>query len=415
MTFKPQQGKQAAPGVAVNFNSYFLELERLLERLEQAATHYQVLGAEPSASREEIIAAYQQLLHQLFPSYQLAQTLPAELRQRMDQGFARAGQACLHLGDGRRRQEYDTSLQSQEAINKALSRLPVQPVPAAKPVISSPSPQPVPHPADSLKNPPPVSQPVKTPPPVPAVSRQTEAVLESKAFARNEVYTLYGTDQATNRRRCDRLNMSLPVRVTGHEKDGSKWHEMSESVDVSRTGIHLTLSRRVRHNTILHLTLPLPLKLRAHGFHEASYNVYAIVRRIFPLEKGARTVGLEFIGEHPPSGYLEKPWAVCRTRAWKGINRRRHKRVERAEEVTIEFLTDDRQIITRESGITENISRSGARVKVSALPREFDLARIIAPESGFNSVSVITNTYPGQDKGFRLCLQFIEREWPIGA
>src|SRR5205085_8827130 len=126
----------------------------------------------------------------------------------------------------------------------------------------------------------------------------------------------------------DRLKLSIPVRVVGTDRaaDG-KWSEMTETVDVSRTGVRLRMTRPVRYGMVLYLSLPMPAKLRSHGFAGSSYNVYTLVRRIEPPKKGVRVVGLEFIGEHPPPGYLEKPWATFRTRRWTGDERRRARRV----------------------------------------------------------------------------------------
>ena len=64
------------------------------------------------------------------------------------------------------------------------------------------------------------------------------------------------------------------------------------------------MRKRLTHGSVVHVTLPLPTKLRSHGFSEAGYNMYAIVRRVEPLADGFRITGLEFIGATPPADYL---------------------------------------------------------------------------------------------------------------
>ena len=118
-----------------------------------------------------------------------------------------------------------------------------------------------------------------------------------------------------NRRRVERFKLNVPARVTGYDRNGGKWHEMTETIDVSRTGVRLRLRRRVKHGTVLFVTLPLPTKLRGHGFSEQSYNVYTLVRRVEPPRQGVRAVGVEFLGEHPPKGFLDNPSAIFRSGA----------------------------------------------------------------------------------------------------
>jgi len=243
---------------------------------------------------------------------------------------------------------------------------------------------------------------ISGPPKQPLAPDQPEAPSESSQTAAEK-----------NRRRCERFKLSLPTRVVGHDRKTGKWHEVTETINVSRTGLRLRLRRRVRHGTVLYLTLPLPWKLRQHGHAEPTYNVYALVRQVEPPKKGMRTVGLEFYGEYPPPGYLEKPWTVYRTQKWTGIERRRKPRDFRAEAVWLEYLNEALQVISQEGGRTENVSRSGARICVMAPPAEFDLVKVIAPDAGFESLAILTNRHLEKDGFERLCVQFVEREWPV--
>jgi hypothetical protein len=138
------------------------------------------------------------------------------------------------------------------------------------------------------------------------------------------VFTKAPVKQNVERRRCERFKLTVPVLIAGYESSGGKWQEVTKTIDVSRIGVAIRMRRRLKHGLVVHITLPLPAKLRSHGFSEAGYNMYAIVRRVEPLIDGMRVVGLEFIGATPPGDYLYKPWATFRTQKmeWTGAKAR---------------------------------------------------------------------------------------------
>lgn len=212
-----------------------------------------------------------------------------------------------------------------------------------------------------------------------------------------------------NRRRCERFKLAIPVRVTGFDRKNGKWTEMSKTLDVSRTGVTLKLGRRVRHGMVVHAVLPLPIKLRSHGYSDSSFRVYALVRRIDPAAGGQRIVALEFVGEQPPSGFLEKPWAVFREKNWKGIARRREPREERNDIVTVEFLDHESQSLGQELALCENRSPSGMRVRLRKTPPEFDLLRVVCLNAGIEKIAVVSNRFVGHDGAERLCLRYTDR------
>jgi hypothetical protein len=164
---------------------------------------------------------------------------------------------------------------------------------------------------------------------------------------------------------------------------------------------------------VVHVTLPLPLKLRSHGFSEPGYNMYAIVRRVELAEDGFRVVGLEFLGAHPPGGYLYNPWATFRTQQWAGAERRREPRVERAEPVMIHFLNESMQTISYEMTVTENLSLSGARVIIKSDPPDFDVVRMTGLKRRFEGLALLRNRFTGEDNSERICLKFIDNKWPM--
>ncbi|HZS07785.1 MAG TPA: PilZ domain-containing protein [Blastocatellia bacterium] len=216
-----------------------------------------------------------------------------------------------------------------------------------------------------------------------------------------------------NRRRCPRSGLNLPVRVTGHDRRSGQWVEMTYSLNVSRAGVRLCLDRKVRHGQVVQLMLPLPLQMRQHGHADPGYKVYALVRRVEPPKEGKRVVGLEFLGENPPPRYADTPWALFRAAEWKGPGRRRARRGLRSEPVWLQYLNSELKVVEQGGGRTEDVSRGGVRVCVQPPAVDFDLVRVMAVESGFESLAAVTNRYLKEDGLVRLCLQFIGGEWPV--
>lgn len=363
-----------------------MELGRLLDRVERSTTHYQILGLEWSASYEQVNLSYQEIMALFYPSYTIGETMLGEMTSRVERAFNKASQAFAVLACFNRRKEYDAALHS--IANKPDQTMPLQsqgprPRAAAKPAL---------------------------PPPVEPSGQEISL---NRQEPQRKIYSEFTRKSDDNRRRCERFKLTIPARVVGYDRKSGKWSEMSETVDVSRTGITLRLRGRVRHGMVLFVTLPLPTKLRGHGLTDSGYNVYVLVRRVEPPKKGVRIIGLEFLGEHPPAGYLEKPWAVFRTKKWVGTERRRASRIERSEMVKLEYFNEHLDLLAREETKTENLSRSGFRALVTSAPIEFDLVKVICSSRRFECLATLRNRFIGKDGRERLCLQFIDKEWPL--
>src|SRR5262245_20854941 len=272
-------------------SSYYLEIYYLLERVASSKTHYQALGLERSATSEEVVRAYHQavkLLHH--PNRKIQVSLPEDMRERIDQIFDKASQAFFVLTDANKRMEYDRSLARK-------------PRSSARPTVYEP--QEVTS-SGKLR----VAKEEKTPERV-ALVENAEPVRQASAVS-----------HPFERRRTERVQLSLPVFVVGHDQSGSKWRDTARTIDVSQAGASIAMNCRPRHGQILHVRLPMPGNLRAHGHSEPGYSVYAIVRRIELPLGGSRLVGVEFLGESPPAEFLEKPWASFRPMEWIGRDRR---------------------------------------------------------------------------------------------
>src|SRR5205085_1831639 len=188
----------------------------------------------------------------------------------------------------------------------------------------------------------------------------------------------------------------------------------TQTVNVSRTGLRLRLRRRLQQGNVLHLMLPLPVKLRSHGYYDSTYKVYALVRRVEPVKGGEQILGLEFLGEEPPAGFLDKPWAVFNLKSWKGAERRRETRMEKPEVVLIEYLSEEMHLLGNDMVLTENYSRGGMRVRLQEPPPEFFIIRVYGPGNAEPHMAVVRNRYLGTDNCERLCLSYIDPHTTMG-
>ncbi|HXU35688.1 MAG TPA: PilZ domain-containing protein [Blastocatellia bacterium] len=380
-------------------SAYYLEIDYLLERVEGATTHYQTLGLERSAAADEVISAYQKSVAVLHPSYyKVRAAVPDDMLVRVDQAFKKLSQAFADLTDLNKRTQYDVALNSRlsttrqrDAVEGHRSNPPAAPQKPQKPE----KPEKKDRVQENAQG--------------PAVAAEIRVSPELRA-----VFTRSSKQPATlERRRCERFKLSVPALVAGYESEGGKWQEVTKTINVSRMGVAVWLRRQVKHGLVVHITLPLPTKLRSHGFAEPGYNMYAIVRRVEPLIEGRRVVGLEFIGATPPTDFLHKPWSTFRTQKWAGPDRRREPRERRAEPVAVEYLDEEMKRISREAALTEDVSLSGARVRVKSPPAHFEFVRVTSPKLSFSGLALLRNQWIGEDGFKRLCLQFVDQKWPM--
>ncbi|MEW6125488.1 MAG: PilZ domain-containing protein [Acidobacteriota bacterium] len=414
-------------------SEYHLKLSRLLERVESASTHFETLGLDPSASYDDVLHAYYKMLSTFYPVQTVRTSIPQATLEQMDKAFVKASQAFSTLANAHQRKKYQRALimNAKSPLNSSL--------PAAQTAVQYPPLSPV-HSAPALKAPklsPPSHAPVQNLLPTPPIASATPAAAlpappgeaSKKVFtvkprinstpaddplqvnpatSGKQAYSEYSSEwKDGNRRRNQRIKMALPTRVSGYDQHNKKWDEMTQTVDVSRTGVSVKVRRRVRCGNVVYLTLPLPTKLRMHGFAETSFNSYAIVRRVDPIQNGQRIIALEFIGEHPPKGYMEKPWTTFKTQQWNGTERRREKRLSRMEKVSIEYFDDNFRSLAKEETVTENVSGQGMRIFVKYAPFEFDLIRVTSLTRNFESLALVRNRFVGKEGLERLCVQFL--------
>lgn len=335
---------------AEDLSAYYYELEGLLVQVEKAETHYEVLGIDHLATTGEITTAYFRAMLLLDPaSHGLVLDLPETPTPRVALASERVSEAFGTLMDFEDRQLYDGRLFGWEN------------------------------------------------------EEQNEPVQQG-GKSKSKVSPKTKTDARRSRQR---FEIPIPVEVMGYDQNASDWHEVVQSLDLSRSGACILLRRRVLVGNVLYLRLQMPMVLRAHEYIDPIYGTYGIVRWIRPPRDGFRLVGVQFIGELPPLGFRERPWATFHIGKWDGADRREELRTSVSEAIEIEYFDEAEQFIKKDSGFLEDLSASGVRVCAQHPPLEGDLIRITRPKLSLSKYALVRNRFKGRDGYERLCAQFV--------
>ena len=334
-------------------SAYYYELDCLLVQVEKAETHYKVLGIDYLATTDETITAYLKAMILLDPATYGLDLKPSEaLGPRVAVALEPVLAAYQTLMDLDLRLEYDGRLFGWEQEDPGQGK-----------------------------------------------SGQQSTISNAERINTEE--------EKANRRERERFELSIAVEARGYSEGASDWLEAVQSIDLSRSGCCILLRRRVLVGNVLYLRMPMPTILRKHEFIEQNYGTYAIVRWIRPPRDGFRLVGVEFIGELPPPGFSQRPWATFHISSWQGANRRAEPRNRVSEAIEIEYFDESERLIKKSSGFIEDISSSGVRVCGQAPPLEADLIRIIRPKVSVALFAVVRNRFRGRDGYERLCAKFI--------
>src|SRR5262245_521030 len=93
-----------------DLTQHLRELEGVLDRVEQATTHYQMLGLDKSATSDEIVLAQKRTMAVLNPRFFDGEPLPASVARQMKRATDKVIQAYMVLNNFGSRVEYDNSL-----------------------------------------------------------------------------------------------------------------------------------------------------------------------------------------------------------------------------------------------------------------------------------------------------------------
>jgi PilZ domain-containing protein len=215
------------------------------------------------------------------------------------------------------------------------------------------------------------------------------------------------------RRKDPRMALRIPVKVDGFDVAGP-WQEMTVSEDTSAGGVAFTIAHPTQFGQVLLLSLPLPKHFRQYDITDPSYHVYAVVRRAEP--KGNRTtVGVMFLGKHPPRGYEKNPagrYLLSQDQApGTRTERRAHPRHDMHYNLKLS-RQDTGPGPQQEHTVAENLSKGGARVLTSLPLVKGDVVMVEEVGGPFRTRAEIRNIYIGKDKVPRLNLKFLDGEAP---
>jgi hypothetical protein len=240
------------------------------------------------------------------------------------------------------------------------------------------------------------------------------------------------------RRKRERLEISLPVRVQGRESQDYEWVEMTRLLDVTPFGAGFTISRPTEPGRLLHLTLAMPRQLRCFDHIEQQYRVWSLVRYFRPLPKQEGNearfeVGAAFIGKRPPASFETDPtrrYDVAPTPTESGLwglkehpegdehrippdELRPDTRHQIPVEVLVETFNDMGEIAAEETTVTENLSRRGAAVFTTLDVARGRFVRVTSAQYEISVIAAVRARRLGPDGVMRLHLEFVDKAWPL--
>ncbi len=215
-----------------------------------------------------------------------------------------------------------------------------------------------------------------------------------------------------DRRKHARVDIGLPVRVQGRDPDGNTWEEMSTTEDASVGGLAFRLKRPARLGQVLHVSLPLPARLRSYDLKDSSYRSYVLVRNARPIPEGTR-VGVLFLGKNPPRGAESLPSELF---LMPGDpvpeERRRFPRWSVRLVLKVERGFVPPGSTGEEQTMAEDIGKWGAQVRTSLPLAKGDLVRIEEVGGDYKTRAEVRNVSIGPDNHPRLNLLFLDEPVP---
>jgi hypothetical protein len=238
------------------------------------------------------------------------------------------------------------------------------------------------------------------------------------------------------RRKRERLELNLPVRVHCRETLDHEWMEMTRLIDVTPFGARFSITRPTEAGRLLHLTMPMPRQLRCFDHVEEQYRVWALVRNVKPVAKSGGDlprfdIGVAFVGKRPPASFELDPtkrYDVAPSPAETGLwdineaGERAHVKSDdpRPEtrhsvpiDVVVEVFDEKGRITESERTVTENISRRGAAVFTSLNVARGRFIRLTSSQYNISVVAAVRGRRAGVDGITRLHLEFVDRQWPL--
>ena len=231
-----------------------------------------------------------------------------------------------------------------------------------------------------------------------------------------------GKPGATERRKNTRMALVVPVRVTGHETNGTPWTEMSTTENADFAGAAFSLRHPVTRGHTLLLNFPLPKMFRTYDLTAPSYTVYAIVRNTVPFPNRNPRVGVMFLGRHPPRGHSQNPGGIyllpadlvsapsAGARAHVGAERRNQPRYDLAIQLKLTRPEPVPFGPVSESTVTRNVGTGGAMVLTSLPLTKGEIVLVEDLQGILRTRAEVRGVFIGKDNVPRLNLRFLDPE-----
>ena len=238
-------------------------------------------------------------------------------------------------------------------------------------------------------------------------------------------------------RRHQREELRLPVRAECHESEDHEWEELTHLLDVSPFGARLRITRPTEPGRLLHLTLPMPRRLRCYDHEQEQYRIWSLVRHCKPLpstddELPHFEIGVAFIGKDCPATHETDPArryeiaaGLTKTDLWRTAEgsspddprpapsaRRSETRHDIADDVVIEIYDASGRVFNSETTKTENISRHGMAVFTNLNIVRGRYIRVRSAQYRIAVIAAVRRLGSVGDGRKRLHLEFVDQQWP---
>jgi hypothetical protein len=235
-----------------------------------------------------------------------------------------------------------------------------------------------------------------------------------------------------------RETSSLPVRVECHESEDHQWEDLTQLIDVSPFGSRLQIKYPTEPGRLLHLTLPMPRRLRCYDHEEEQYRIWSLVRHVKSLpaaddELPSFQIGVAFIGkDRPPTHEIDPAqrygiaagvnggdfWRLRKgadsdTPRLDSRDRRSEERHDIAGYVILEVYDAEGRVFQRDEAQTENISRHGMAVITNLNIVRGRYIRVRSAQFKIAIIAAVRRLVPvGDNHKNRLHLEFVDQQWP---
>ena len=235
------------------------------------------------------------------------------------------------------------------------------------------------------------------------------------------------TVKTQENRKSSRFQQTGSVIVKAKLNDTEFWKEKGSLKSVSRLGAGFEIQNACKVGQIISLLIPMPINLRLYDHDKQLYRVWGLVQHCHSVNSenfSGYNVGVAFIGKDAPESFYLNPdqsyrilglkedglWNIIE--AEREFINRRHPRYWVSSDViiTITNLDDETEEI---SGVTQNISTSGAAVYCEIEVVVGDMVKFSCPEYKFEADAIIRNRFGLGNTTPKIHLEFLESEFPV--